>query len=366
MSISRRHFLSWMGAGGAGALSATRTAASPVQEFPGYPESFAVLHDTTKCIGCRSCEQACNQVNALPKPEEPFDDLSVLAEKRRTSAGAYTVVNRFFDASGQTVRYLKTQCNHCLEPACVSACFVKALQKDPSGAVRYEASLCVGCRYCMIACPFEIPAYEYDEPLTPRVRKCTLCRPRIMAGKLPGCVQGCPTRALSFGRRQELIGTARQRITEHPDQYQNHIYGEHEMGGTNWLYLSAVPFSRIGMREDLGTTSAPELTSGALAAVPMVAGLWPVLLAGLYAISRRKEALARKERAGAVAAAVHREKEETEAKLAALREKMTREKEAAISYEVKKALDQAAKQAEAGEEEAEPDGSGTKSSKEDT
>ena len=365
MSISRRHFLSWMGAGGISAVSATRSAASPVRDFPGYPESYAVLHDTTKCIGCRNCEQACNEVNALPKPEKPFDDLSVLAEKRRTSAGAYTVVNRFIDESGQTVRYAKTQCNHCLEPACVSACFVKALHKDPSGAVRYEASLCVGCRYCMIACPFEIPAYEYDDPLTPRVTKCTLCRPRIIAGKLPGCVQGCPTRALSFGRRQELINRARQRIREHPDHYQDHIYGEHEMGGTNWLYLSAVPFSRMGMREDLGTTSAPKLTSGALAAVPVVAGLWPILLTGLYAISRRKESIADKERERAVAQAVQTAQEAGEAKLTALRDTMTREKEAAISYEVKKALDEAAKQAESGENTKERDSSETTESKED-
>ena len=137
------------------------------------------------------------------------------------------------------------------------------------------------------------------------------------------------------------------------------------MGGTNWLYLSGVPFSHMGMREDLGSTSAPKLTSGALAAVPMVAGLWPILLTGLYAISRRKESIADKDRDRAVAEAVKTAQEAGETKLAALRDKMTREKEAAIGYEVKKALDEAAKQADTGEDTREQDSSGTTESKED-
>jgi hypothetical protein len=147
----------------------------------------------------------------------------------------------------------------------------------------------------MIACPFEIPAYEYNDPMTPRVTKCTMCHPRVLKGQRPGCVEACPVEALTFGKRKDLLKLARERIRKHPDRYIDHIYGETEMGGTSWLYLSNVPFSQIGMREDLGTTPAPKLTSGALSLVPMVVGLWPVLLMGIYAISKRKDADAKQE-----------------------------------------------------------------------
>ncbi len=295
MSISRRKFLSWIGAAGVGAVAANSAFAAGGKNFKGYPDSYGVLHDISLCIGCRRCESACNKVNHLPTPDKSFDDLSVLDQERRTHAATYTVVNRYVDPDQKAPLFKKLQCNHCLEPACVSVCFVKALRKTKTGAVVYDPDVCVGCRYCMIACPFGIPAYEYDEPLTPRVTKCTMCYPRILEGRLPGCVEACPMSALTFGKRADLLKLARERIRNQPQQYIDHIYGETEMGGTSWLYLSNVPFSRIGMREDLGITPAPQLTSGALSMVPMVAGLWPVLLMGVYAISKRKDANAKQE-----------------------------------------------------------------------
>jgi Fe-S-cluster-containing dehydrogenase component len=295
MSISRRKFLGWIGAAGIGSATSKAALAAGNKHFEGYPGSFGILHDVTRCVGCRTCEAACNQVNDLPAPDQPFTDLSVLNENRRTTEKTYTVVNKY-DLPGKTgPLFGKIQCNHCLEPACASACFVKAFKKTETGAVTYDASVCVGCRYCMIACPFEIPAYEYNEPLTPRVMKCTMCYPRISQGQLPGCVEACPMEALTFGKREDLIKIARERIREYPDKYVDHIYGETEMGGTSWLYISSVPFSDIGMREDLGSTPAPELTSGALSVVPIVAGLWPVLLMGIYAISKRKEIIFQQE-----------------------------------------------------------------------
>ena len=292
MSISRRKFLGWVGgAAGIGAMAGKSAFAAGNKQFKGYPEGFGVLHDISVCVGCRRCESACNTVNELPAPDKPFTDLSVLDRERRTHAGTYTVVNKYTGPEDQKAPlFKKHQCNHCLEPACASVCFVKAFKKSETGAVVYDPDVCVGCRYCMIACPFEIPAYEYDEPLTPRVTKCTLCHPRILKGQLPGCVEACPVEALTFGKRDDLLKLARDRIRKYPDRYIDHIYGETEMGGTSWLYLSNVPFSQIGMREDLGTTPAPKLTSGALSIVPMVVGLWPVLLMGVYAISKRKEA----------------------------------------------------------------------------
>jgi Fe-S-cluster-containing dehydrogenase component len=345
MGISRRQFLGWLSAAGVGVTAGNRAEAASNKAFSGYPGAFGILHDTTRCIGCRRCEEACNRVNALPVPEQPFDDLTVLNAHRRTRADAFTVVNQYTTDDGARPVYAKTQCNHCLEPACASACFVRALKKVQTGAVVYDSSLCVGCRYCMIACPFNIPTYEYNEPLTPRVVKCTMCHPLIEKGELPGCVASCPKEALSFGPRDRMLKLARQRIADFPDTYIDHIYGEHEMGGTSWLYISETPFSRIGMREDLGNQTASSYTAGPLAAVPVVAVLWPVLLTGIYAISKRKDKIAAEERIDAIARTVADASEEMKVKLAEMKDKLTKEKEAAINLEVKKALEEAARQA---------------------
>jgi hypothetical protein len=196
----------------------------------------------------------------------------------------------------------------------------------------------------MIACPFEIPAYEYDEAITPRVRKCTMCHPRLEEGKLPGCVEACPMEALTFGKREDLLRIARKRIYAYPDRYIDHVYGEHEMGGTSWLYISGVPFREIGLREDLGTTPAPKLTKGALSVVPMVTGLWPLLLVGLYAVNKRKEKIASEEKFAAVTEALDKAHAESEEKLAKAKEAAEKQKQSAIDKAVKKALAEAADQ----------------------
>lgn len=299
--MKRRAFLALLG--GAGAASALPAEAAPTGTFPGYSNSFGVLHDTTLCIGCRRCESACAETNNLPKPKKPFTDLKVLDVKRRTTAVEWTVVNKY-EKPGQKPVFRKSQCLHCAEPACASACFVKAFTKNPDGSVTYDASLCVGCRYCMVACPFNIPGYTYDKALNPLVQKCTLCHPLISEGKLPACVSTCPSGALIFGKRTDLLNIARKRLLDSPSRYQNHIYGEHEMGGTAWMTLSAAPFKEVGLNEELGTKAAGEYTAGVLGAVPMVVGLWPVLLGGAYAITKRKEQIAAEEQADAVSVAV--------------------------------------------------------------
>jgi formate dehydrogenase iron-sulfur subunit len=342
MSLSRRKFLGWIGAAGITAAAGRKATAATTHHFEGYPDSMAVLHDITLCIGCRRCEGACNTVNELPAPDKPFTDLAVLDEHRRTTSKTYTVVNQK-PINGRSPVFVKNQCNHCLEPACASACFVNAFTKTKEGAVVYDASVCVGCRYCMIACPFEIPTYEYDSAFSPRIMKCTMCHPRVLAGKLPGCVESCPTESLVFGKRDDLLKIARQRITRRPDQYVDHIYGEREMGGTSWLYLSHVPFETIGMRMDLGVTPAPELTAGALGAVPMIVGLWPVLLTGIYAMSKRKDKIAAEEKKQAVTAAVAEANERAAAKLDTTVEKAKQEKAAAVEKAVKEALEADAK-----------------------
>ena len=346
MAISRRKFLTWISAANVGGTLGKNARAATNAHFEGYPDSMAVLHDTVRCIGCRTCEAACNRVNELPPSDPPFTDLTVLDEKRRTSAKTYTVVNRYGGDPGQgKAAFRKNQCNHCLEPACASACFVNAFTKTETGAVVYDPSVCVGCRYCMIACPFEIPAYEYDRALSPRVMKCTLCYPRISKGLLPGCVQACPTEALSFGRRKDMLRVARDRIRTYPDRYGDHIYGEHEMGGTSWMYIAAGSFTRLGLREDLGVTPAPKLTAGALGAVPIVVGLWPVLLTGIYAMTRRREKIELENKQTAVAAAVAETNATAETKLTQALQKADEDKNKAIEKAVEKALAEAAEPA---------------------
>jgi len=351
MGITRRKFLGWMGAGSAalGITPVRSASASSDIHFEGFPDSFGVLHDIARCVGCRSCEESCNKVNELAKPDKPFKDKTVLDTKRRTTSKSYTVVNRYdnFPELENPV-FRKIQCNHCLEPACASVCFVRAFKKKPSGPVVYNPDVCVGCRYCMIACPFEIPAYEYDEPLTPRVMKCNMCSPRLEKQKLPGCVSVCPTEALTFGKRTDLIEIARERIRKYPDRYLDHIYGEHEMGGTSWLYISGVPFNEIGMREDLGIKSAPELTSGALSVVPIVVGLWPVFLTGIYGMTKRKEKIAAEEKEKAVIDAVEESNSEGAKKLSAALDKARIEKEKVlekVEIEKEKAVKEAVEEA---------------------
>jgi len=171
-----------------------------------------------------------------------------------------------------------------------------------------------------------------------------MCHDQIASGELaaPGCVGACPKEALVYGRRKDLIEVARERIKRNPGRYQDHIYGEKEMGGTNWLYLSGESFQTIGLREDLGNASVPSMTSGALSVVPMVAALWPALLGGVWAINKRKDKVAEEEQKAAVKAAKAQVKAEAEAKLAKELEKAEKDKAQAIEREVKRALEEAA------------------------
>ena len=293
MSTNRRDFLKLAGTAGVAAVAGTQSAdAAPVQRVS--DDWMGVLTDFSVCIGCRKCEWACKNANGLPnQPIETFEDKSVFEQKRRTDAENLTLVNRYPPAEpGANPVYVKYQCMHCFEPACASACLVAAFRKTPEGPVLYNEDVCIGCRYCMIACPFQIPAYTYDNPYSPVVRKCTMCFDRITKeGGVPGCVEICPVEAMTFGKRSDLIALARERIRENQGKYVNHIYGEHEAGGTCWLYISPKSFEEVGFRTDIGTTPYPALTKTFLSAVPLVLIIWPALFMGTYAFSKRREEL---------------------------------------------------------------------------
>jgi Fe-S-cluster-containing dehydrogenase component len=268
--------------GGALASATTRGAAR---------NAVGVLVDTTRCVGCRACEAACSEANALAAPEKPGDD-AVFAARRRTGPTSFTVVNKSAakSPSGED-RYAKTQCMHCVTPACASGCVVKALEKTAAGPVVYHEDRCLGCRYCMIACPFGVPKYEYTKA-APLVRKCTFCAARQEKGLPPACADACPSGALTFGKRADLLEEAKTRIYQNPTKYVHEIYGEDEAGGTSWLYISDVSSASLTLPQDVVKKSYPEMADGALSAVPFIVTLWPPLLMGLYTFSKRRDDVA--------------------------------------------------------------------------
>mgnify|MGYP006279943741 CR=1 FL=1 len=280
--MKRRNLLKTLGVAAGSALVGKELAA---QEKPGQgPEAdpWGILIDTTKCQGCGMCEWACARENGLPEPESDVDR----AEARETTPTRVSVVNSYETEKGTV--HVKRQCMHCLKPACASACLTRALEKEAEGPVTWDGDRCMGCRYCMVSCPFEMPKFEYDTP-TPQLRKCQLCYERQARGELPACADTCPFGALQAGRRSELLAEARRRIVSSPDDYVHHIYGEHEAGGTNVLYLSSVPFHQIGFRTDLSEEGYPTFTREFLYAVPMVLALVPPFLLGLSRATRGGE-----------------------------------------------------------------------------
>ncbi|MGV1098265.1 4Fe-4S dicluster domain-containing protein [Thiovibrio sp. JS02] len=295
--INRRSFLKGGLAGGAALAATGAKTASAAQDFGGYPDSMGVLVDFTKCVGCRTCEAACNKEQGLPEPEKPFDDQSVFDEQRhgglprRPTEKAYTVVNRYNIVGREHPLFRKVQCNHCNEPACLTSCFVNAYKKTPEGAVIYDPTVCVGCRTCMIACPFYVPAYSYSSAINPVVKKCIMCYDtRLKFGRPPACVEACPQQVMTFGKRSELLKLAHQKIRQNPDKYVDHVYGEKEVGGTAWLYLSDVPFDRIGFDTHLGNQPIINYVKEFLTVVPMVLTIWPALFTGFHLLSNRKDA----------------------------------------------------------------------------
>ena len=263
MQANRRQFLQKVGClTAAGAMATSADSAQAFAKLQAGPDAIGVLVDTTACVGCRLCEYACQKANHLPTGTlESYNDTSVFKENRRPSPTSLTVINEFKpQANGGKPIYVKTNCMHCNHPACASACIVGAMQKKENGAVTYDSWRCIGCRYCMVACPFQIPAYTYDDPITPVVRKCQLCyQERTSKGLPPACVEECPREALVFGKRSDLIKLGHETIEKYPDKYINQVYGEHEVGGTSWLYLAAVPFEQLGMPK-LGGAAPPDTT----------------------------------------------------------------------------------------------------------
>ena len=254
-------------------------------------DSPAILIDTTRCVGCEECVAACKAENGLGK-DRPWRGQGAIDD---LSATRNCTVRRQPDN-----HFVLQQCRHCLEPACASACLVGAMQKTPEGPVVYDADKCIGCRYCLLACPFGIPRYEWDSA-APVVHKCTMCYHRLQEGAIPACVEACPQQATVFGSRPHLLAEARRRMTATPGKYTPRVYGEHEVGGTSVLYLSNTSLDFLAWKPELGEQALPELTWQALSKVPPIVLFMGALMGGVYwTVNRRMRLAMENARAGEV------------------------------------------------------------------
>jgi formate dehydrogenase iron-sulfur subunit len=253
MDISRRNFFRLSAVAGGTALTTVATPAVARQAREVDPDSLGMLNDSTRCIGCKACQVACKKENKLPMEptlgEEEKLGRAVYDSPRGLSENTYTLIKMHEDDATGEATFVKRQCMHCADPACASACIVGALKKQKNGAVQYDADMCMGCRYCMVACPYSIPQFEWEKAI-PSINKCTLCeKSRLEKGEPTACATACPADAISFGKRNDLLKMAKHRIEADPERYQEKVYGEEEVGGTSVLYLSkkSVDYASLGL-----------------------------------------------------------------------------------------------------------------------
>jgi formate dehydrogenase beta subunit len=227
--------------------------ASEAKEAP--KNAVSMLYDTTRCVGCKSCVAACAEANQLA----PDTSLSEGLHQAPPDLNSFTknIIKLYKPADGGRWSYVKQQCMHCVDPTCVAGCSFFALTKNAdTGVVSWNGSKCMGCRYCEISCPFHVPKFQWSG-MNPKIVKCEFCKDRLAVGNQPACTSVCPTHAVIFGTREELLKEAKARVQEHPGKYYgDRVYGEVEGGGTQVMYLSHVPFEKLGLPE-LGTESIP-------------------------------------------------------------------------------------------------------------
>lgn len=246
---SRRQFLKIVGAGGAALLAGRSACASEGHHINN--ETIGMLYDATKCVGCKACMSACKRVNgdygSLSYEQAKFDKDALWDAPEDLSGNTRTLI-KLFKESEHEWSYVKYSCMHCQKPSCVSVCPVSAMTRDPeTGIVDYNKNACIGCRYCQVACAFNIPKFQWDKAI-PQIVKCDMCKNTNLKTKgIPACAEVCPAGAIMFGKRKDLLEEANKRLRETPGKYLNHIYGEKEVGGTNHLYMASMQFNKLGL-----------------------------------------------------------------------------------------------------------------------
>jgi len=305
MTLDRRSLLKTLVAGGVASTAGALPAAAYVRKTA-PPGAMGMLYDTTLCIGCKTCVVACKQANDREADPGPWREAKLYDAPVDLNEDTKNIIKLYRE--GDTTSYMKAQCMHCVDPACAAACMLHSLQKDTiTGVVTYDPAYCVGCRYCQLSCPFNVAKFEFSKAL-PLIVKCELCRHRIKdaavqgangftrypKGQGPACCEVCPRDAVIYGRRDELLAEAKRRIAAAQGKYyQDRVYGERDGGGTQVLYLSHVPFDKLGLPE-LGDRPVPEVAlsvqEGIYYKVPFVAPVaLGVALAAVIYRNRRVE-----------------------------------------------------------------------------
>lgn len=298
MTLSRRDVLKTLGTGAAVGVAGATTVAASSRNPQAPADAIAMLYDATVCIGCKACVAACASANDL----SPDTALSGGIWQMPLDLNARTKNIILLAKDGEKTSFMKRQCMHCVDPACVSGCPFKSLTKGKYGIVEWDPYKCIGCRYCEISCPFDVPRFEWSK-FNPRIVKCEFCKDRLADGKQPACTEVCPTNAVIFGTRQELLQTAKARIQSSPGKYyQDRVYGEGDLGGTQVLYLSHLPFDKLGL-PDVGTESRAHYGSKVHSVIYKGMAIPIVVYAVLVAAIKRRYKVMEEE--------AHREAEQT-------------------------------------------------------
>jgi formate dehydrogenase beta subunit len=245
MDLSRRDALKLIVAAGSAAVA---TASAPTDAnaaaVVARPDAVGMLYDSTRCIGCKACMVACSKANHLDP--DPGWSQGLYQAPLDLNGKTKNIIKLYQEPDGSAYAFVKRQCMHCLDPACTSACMLGALKKGDYGVVSYQADLCIGCRYCQMACPFNIPKFEWGS-VAPKIVKCEFCKERLAEGKQPACCEVCPVGAVIFGKYTQLLAEAHARLDRYPERYVPKVYGETEVGGTQVLYLAHVNFTKLGL-----------------------------------------------------------------------------------------------------------------------
>jgi Fe-S-cluster-containing dehydrogenase component len=286
----RQAFKAMIGLGGTAISAVLPTSAkAAAEEHPAHPiappDAVAMLYDSTLCTGCKACMPACNEANGLPA--DTLQSGGIWDMPNGLNAKTKNIIELYQDPKSEEFGYVKKQCMHCLDPACVTGCPFGSLQKSDWGAVTWNSSLCIGCRYCEVACPFEVPQFQW-EAWNPKIVKCEFCYDqRLKQDMQPACTAACPVGAVVFGKRVDLLAKAKDRIAASPNKYfEERVYGEHEAGGTQVLYLSSVSFQKLGLPKLAFTSLGHYATKVTSVIYKWLGG--PLLMAGVLGIAIRR------------------------------------------------------------------------------